>query len=133
MPTQICKSLGLLEKEYFGLCYEDKSGDRLWVNLRNPLSEQLPQGNRVIMEMRVKYFISPHKILQPVTRWAQPLIMCVWSVYLNYNLTQRKFTPIASDHTACSHTNSNNIISAGAYKKRKLSGFLLQFLEKYSN
>lgn len=66
---QVCKSLGLLEKEYFGLCYQDKSGDRLWVNLRNPLSEQIPQGNHAIMEMRVKYFISPHKILQPVTRY----------------------------------------------------------------
>lgn len=65
---QVCKSLGLLEKEYFGLCYQDKTGDWLWVNLRNPLSEQVPQGNRVVIEMRVKYFISPHKILQPVTR-----------------------------------------------------------------
>ena len=66
--AKVCKSLGLFEKEYFGLSYQDKSGDWLWVNLRNPLSEQLPQGNHVVMEMRVKYFISPHKILQPVTR-----------------------------------------------------------------
>lgn len=66
---KVCKSLGLLEREYFGLCYQDKSGDRLWVNLRNPLSEQIPHGNHIIMEMRVKYFISPHKILQPVTRY----------------------------------------------------------------
>lgn len=67
---QVCKSLGLLEREYFGLRYQDKAGDWLWVNLRNPLSEQVPQGNRVVIEMRVKYFISPHKILQPVTRYA---------------------------------------------------------------
>lgn len=65
---QVCKALGLLEKEYFGLCYQDKGGESLWVNLRNPLNEQLPQGNNIVVEMRVKYYISPHKILQPVTR-----------------------------------------------------------------
>jgi len=64
----VCKALGILEKDYFGLRYEDKSGEKLWVNLRNPLSEQLPPGNHPLMEMRVKYFIQPHKILQPVTR-----------------------------------------------------------------
>lgn len=61
--------LGLLEKEYFGLQYTDKNGDHLWVNLRNPLLEQLPQGAiRPTVEMRVKYFVSPQKLMQPITR-----------------------------------------------------------------
>ena len=59
-----------MEKEYFGLQYTDKNGDHLWVNLRNPLHEQLPQASiRPIVEMRVKYFVSPQKLMQPITRW----------------------------------------------------------------
>jgi len=61
--------LGILEKDYFGLRYVDKNGEYLWINLRNPLHEQIVPGtHRTVMEMRVKYFIRPHKILQPVTR-----------------------------------------------------------------
>lgn len=68
---QVCKSLGILEKEYFSFRYVDKNGETLWVNLRNPLHEQLAPapGHRPILEMRVKYFIRPQKILQTVTRW----------------------------------------------------------------
>ena len=67
---QVCKSLGILEKEYFGLRYIDKNGEPLWVNLCNPLHEQLipTPSHRPVMEMRVKYFIRPQKILQTVTR-----------------------------------------------------------------
>lgn len=66
----MCKNLGILEKDYFGLRYLDKNGEYLWINLRNPLHEQLVPGtgNRLLMDMRVKYFIKPQKILQPVTR-----------------------------------------------------------------
>ena len=69
----------MLEKEYFGLCYQEKGGEWLWVNLRNPLSEQVPHGNLVVMEMRVKYFISPHKILQPVTRCVCVRVHVYWA------------------------------------------------------
>ena len=48
--------------------YVDKNGEYLWINLRNPLHEQLVPGNRPVMEMRVKYFVKPQKLLQPVTR-----------------------------------------------------------------
>ena len=83
---QVCKSLGLLEKEYFGLQYEDKGGETLWVNLRNPLHEQIPMGSRIIMEMRVKYFIQPHKILQPVTR-----CVCVCVCVVSWMLCSSEF------------------------------------------
>lgn len=49
----------------------DKNGEYLWVNLRNPLHEQLNPSNRPVLDMRVKYFIKPQKILQPVTRYVQ--------------------------------------------------------------
>lgn len=76
-PPQVCKSLGILEKEYFGLRFLDKNREYLWINLRNPLHEQLVPGNRLVMDMRVKYFIKPQKILQPVTRSVQ-----VWGDFL---------------------------------------------------
>lgn len=66
----MCKSIGLLEKDYFGLQYRDKNGDHLWVNLRNPLHEQVPHGPRPLMEMRVKFFVQPQKLMQVVTRCA---------------------------------------------------------------
>ncbi len=59
-----------MEKEYLGLQYSDKNGDHLWVNLRNPLYEQLPQvSQRPMVEMRIKYFVSPQKLMQPITRY----------------------------------------------------------------
>lgn len=58
-----------MEKDYFGLQYTDKNGDHLWVNLRNPLGEQLPPNSiRPALEMRVKYFVQPQKLIQPITR-----------------------------------------------------------------
>ncbi|KAL5466792.1 hypothetical protein EMCRGX_G030941 [Ephydatia muelleri] len=64
---KVCKSLGIHEKDYFGLRYTDKNGDSLWLNLRNPIYEQL-HGNRPVAEMKVKYFIKPQKIIQSITR-----------------------------------------------------------------
>lgn len=58
-----------MEKDYFGLQYTDKNGDHLWVNLRNPLAEQLPPNSiKPALEMRVKYFVQPQKLIQPITR-----------------------------------------------------------------
>lgn len=58
-----------MEKEYFGLQFTDKNGDHLWINLRNPLYEQLPPtALRPTVEMRVKYFVSPQKLMQSMTR-----------------------------------------------------------------
>lgn len=66
--VQVCKSLHLIEKDYFGLQYRDKNGDHLWVNLRNPLYEQVSHGPRPLLEMRVKFFVQPQKLMQSVTR-----------------------------------------------------------------
>ncbi len=90
----MCKSLGILEKDYFGLRYLDKNGEYLWINLRNPLQEQLVPGNRMVMDMRVKYFIKPQKILQPVTR------LVGWFSYIAYSLLVH-LTVVAEGSAAC--------------------------------
>lgn len=65
--VQVCRTLHLLEKEYFSLQYLGKHGERLWVNLRNPLHEQLPQGVTTL-ELQVKFFVKPQRLLQPITK-----------------------------------------------------------------
>lgn len=65
--VQVCQALHLLEKEYFSLQYSGKHGERLWVNLRNPLHEQLPQGTTVL-DLRVKFFVKPQRLMQPISK-----------------------------------------------------------------
>lgn len=64
---QVCSAIGVLEKEYFGLQYTGKCGERLWLNARNPIKEQLGKGTHTLF-FKVKFFIKPHKIIQPSTR-----------------------------------------------------------------
>ena len=64
---QVCHVLHLLEKEYFSLQFSGKHGERLWVNLRNPLHEQLPQGV-TMLELKVKFFVKPQRLLQPISK-----------------------------------------------------------------
>ena len=65
--AQVCGVLQLLEKEYFSLQYSGKHGERLWVNLRNPLHEQLPQGVSTL-DLRVKFFVKPQRLIQPLSK-----------------------------------------------------------------
>jgi E3 ubiquitin-protein ligase MYLIP len=66
--VQVCARLNILEKDYFGLKYNGKHGEQLWVNLRNPLYEQLAVDDRSELELCIKFFVKPRKLLQPVTR-----------------------------------------------------------------
>lgn len=66
--VQVCHVLHLLEKEYFSLQFSGKRGERLWVNLRNPLHEQLPQGTTTL-DLRVKFFVKPQRLLQPISKY----------------------------------------------------------------
>ena len=64
--VQVCGRLNILEKDYFGLKYSGKHGEQLWVNLRNPIHEQV--DDRTELELCVKFFVKPRKLLQSVTR-----------------------------------------------------------------
>ncbi|XP_070574139.1 E3 ubiquitin-protein ligase MYLIP-like [Ptychodera flava] len=66
---QVCRKLNILEVDYFGLTYMGKKGETLWLNLRNPLSSQLNTGSTPCrLQLRVKFFVQPHLILQESAR-----------------------------------------------------------------
>ncbi|XP_077868077.1 E3 ubiquitin-protein ligase MYLIP-like [Saccoglossus kowalevskii] len=83
----ICQRLGIVEKEYFGLRYTGKKGDILWLNLRNPLRDQLPNLPPYRMQFLVKYFVNPEHIIQEETRYQ-------YYLQLKSQLMEGRFTQI---------------------------------------
>ncbi|XP_071038350.1 E3 ubiquitin-protein ligase MYLIP [Parasteatoda tepidariorum] len=65
---KVCEVLGIIESDYMGLQYAGPHGEKLWLNLRNQLRKQLPGPPPYRLDLRVKFFVPPHLILQDVTR-----------------------------------------------------------------
>ncbi|XP_077982701.1 E3 ubiquitin-protein ligase MYLIP-like [Glandiceps talaboti] len=65
---EVCERLGIIETDYFGLRYTGKKGEQLWLNLRNPIRDQLPNFPPYRLELQVKFFVNPQQILQRETR-----------------------------------------------------------------
>ncbi|XP_053322832.1 E3 ubiquitin-protein ligase MYLIP [Spea bombifrons] len=65
---QVCKKLGIIEVDYFGLQFIGNKGENLWLNLRNRISQQMDGLAPYRMKLRVKFFVEPHLILQEQTR-----------------------------------------------------------------
>lgn len=65
---QVCHKLGILEQDYFGLQYRGAKGELLWLNLRNRLDRQLFGTPPFRLQLRVKFFVEPHNLLQQTTR-----------------------------------------------------------------
>ncbi|CAH2284398.1 E3 ubiquitin- ligase MYLIP [Pelobates cultripes] len=66
--NQVCKRLGIIEVDYFGLQFSGNKGENLWLNLRNRISQQMDGLAPYRMKLRVKFFVEPHLILQEQTR-----------------------------------------------------------------
>uniref|UniRef100_A0A8C5PLI4 RING-type E3 ubiquitin transferase n=1 Tax=Leptobrachium leishanense TaxID=445787 RepID=A0A8C5PLI4_9ANUR len=66
--NQVCKRLGIIEVDYFGLQFTGNKGENLWLNLRNRISQQMDGLGPYRMKLRVKFFVEPHLILQEQTR-----------------------------------------------------------------
>ncbi|WAR13370.1 MYLIB-like protein [Mya arenaria] len=64
----ICKHLGIVEQDYFGLQYRSSKGENLWLNLRNKLDRQLLGPAPYRLQFRVKFYIQPHNLQQPGTK-----------------------------------------------------------------
>lgn len=60
--------LGIIEVDYFGLQYAGNHGDLLWLNMRNPIKQQLTGAAPYRFQLRVKFFVPPHLLLQETTR-----------------------------------------------------------------
>lgn len=65
---QVCRRLGIIEVDYFGLQFTGNKGENLWLNLRNRISQQMDGLAPYRMKLRVKFFVEPHLILQEQTR-----------------------------------------------------------------
>ena len=57
MHVQVCDILGVVETDYFGLCYKDKYG-LMWLNKRVLLRHQLKEHRPpYLLDMRVKFYV----------------------------------------------------------------------------
>ncbi|NP_001085668.1 myosin regulatory light chain interacting protein S homeolog [Xenopus laevis] len=66
--NQVCKRLGIIEADYFGLQFIGNKGENLWLNLRNRISQQMDGLEPFRLKLKVKFFVEPHLILQEQTR-----------------------------------------------------------------
>ena len=71
--VQVCRQLDIIEVDYFGLQFCGSRGERLWLNLRNPVCQQLDSLSQCRLELRVKFLVDPHLILQNQTRFIRVL------------------------------------------------------------
>ncbi|XP_043116093.1 E3 ubiquitin-protein ligase MYLIP-B [Puntigrus tetrazona] len=66
--NKICRKMGIIEVDYFGLQFTGTKGEILWMNLRNRISQQVDCLSPCRLRLRVKFFVEPHLILQEQTR-----------------------------------------------------------------
>lgn len=66
--NKVCRKLGIIEVDYFGLQFSGSKGENLWLNLRNRISQQMDNVAPCRLRLRVKFFVEPHLILQEQTR-----------------------------------------------------------------
>ncbi|MBN3321120.1 MYLIA ligase, partial [Atractosteus spatula] len=66
--NKVCRKLGIIEVDYFGLQFSGSKGENLWLNLRNRISQQMDSLTPCRLKLRVKFFVEPHLILQEQTR-----------------------------------------------------------------
>ncbi|KAM9824503.1 LOW QUALITY PROTEIN: E3 ubiquitin-protein ligase MYLIP-A [Neosynchiropus ocellatus] len=66
--NKVCRKLGIIEVDYFGLQFTGNKGENLWLNLRNRICQQMDSVTPCRLRLRVKFFVEPHLILQEQTR-----------------------------------------------------------------
>ncbi|KAF7211120.1 E3 ubiquitin-protein ligase MYLIP-A [Nothobranchius furzeri] len=66
--NKVCRKLGIIEVDYFGLQFTGSKGESLWLNLRNRICQQMDNLTPCRLRLRVKFFVEPHLILQEQTR-----------------------------------------------------------------
>ncbi|XP_050437012.1 E3 ubiquitin-protein ligase MYLIP-like [Adelges cooleyi] len=66
---KVCECLGInKECDYFGLQYKTVKGQDVWLNLRNPIENQINGVQPYRFALRVKFWVPPHLLLQDSTR-----------------------------------------------------------------
>lgn len=65
---QVCQHLGILEQDYFGLQFSGSKGEKIWLNMRNRIDQQVSGMRSHRFHLRVKFYIQPHLLLQESSR-----------------------------------------------------------------
>ncbi|XP_043241674.1 uncharacterized protein LOC122391598 [Amphibalanus amphitrite] len=67
----VCRHLGLLESDYFGLEYCDSDGGKVWLDMERPMSRQLGLSPRdLVLWLCVKFYTpDPAKLEDELTRY----------------------------------------------------------------
>lgn len=65
---EVCKRLGIIELDYFGLQFTGPKGETLWLNTRNRIRRQISGTPPYRLQFRVKFFVQPQYLLQDSTR-----------------------------------------------------------------
>ncbi|KAG1690979.1 Hemocyte protein-glutamine gamma-glutamyltransferase [Nymphon striatum] len=65
----VCELLDIHEIDYFGLQYSIRRDENLWLNMRNPIREQLGLPSPFRLKLRFKFPVEPHLLLQDTTRY----------------------------------------------------------------
>ncbi|VDI36449.1 E3 ubiquitin-protein ligase MYLIP, partial [Mytilus galloprovincialis] len=65
---QVCQHLGILEYDYFGLQFSGSKGEKIWLNMRNRINQQVSEMRAHRFHLRVKFYIQPHLLLQESSR-----------------------------------------------------------------
>lgn len=64
---EMCDKLGIVEKDYFGLQYSNRSNEAHWLNMRNKVFRQVNKNEPHLL-FRVKFYVQPHQLLQESSR-----------------------------------------------------------------
>ncbi|OWF53504.1 E3 ubiquitin-protein ligase MYLIP-like [Mizuhopecten yessoensis] len=65
---KVCQQLGIVEQDYFGLQFQGAKGELLWLNSRNPVCKQVNGPIPYRFQLRVKFYVQPHLLLQEECR-----------------------------------------------------------------
>lgn len=78
LSFQVCSDLGIIaESDYFGLLYASSHdlhshhNVKQWINLRNPLDKRHRGEGPTMLELRVKFWVPGHLILQENVRFVE--------------------------------------------------------------
>ncbi|XP_074618274.1 E3 ubiquitin-protein ligase MYLIP-like [Acropora palmata] len=83
---EVCKRLGIIEVDYFGLQFTGPKNEVLWLNTRNMIRRQIPGASPYRLQFRVKFFVQPQYLLQDSTRHQ-------FFLHLKKDLEEGKITP----------------------------------------
>ncbi|KAK0429453.1 hypothetical protein QR680_011385 [Steinernema hermaphroditum] len=65
----VCQQIDIVEKDYFGLRYQDSNKHRYWIDLTKPISKQI-KSDSVVLRLRFRFYpANPILVKEEITRY----------------------------------------------------------------